>query len=275
MKTIRTVGLGLALLAGGAGFVAAQQVAGFDTRELFEQLDANHDKTIVKTEVPESALPAFEQLLQNGDTNKNGKLELDEYRALVDGLRGQPGPAPAGAGGGGDRFRELDANRDGKLSRAEFGGAEQAFERMDTDMDGFISREEATRFQAENSPEMILQRLKGMDKNGDGKVSKDEFTGPEPQFARLDVDRDGFISKDEAEKFVAATLNTPGPFFKAMDKNGDGKIGRDEFTGPLERFDRLDTNKDGALTLQEFRTGQQLINMAPKKDEGAGKKPGK
>ena len=35
------------------------------------------------------------------------------------------------------------------------------------------------------------------DKNKDGKISKDEFTGPAPLFDRLDRNSDGFISTDE------------------------------------------------------------------------------
>jgi Ca2+-binding EF-hand superfamily protein len=39
-----------------------------------------------------------------------------------------------------------------------------------------------------------------MDRNGDGYVSRREFTGTVEQFDKLDVDRDGFISSEEAVK---------------------------------------------------------------------------
>ena len=39
--------------------------------------------------------------------------------------------------------------------------------------------------------------LRAMDKNKDGKISKDEYTGPAPLFDRLDRNSDGFISSDE------------------------------------------------------------------------------
>ena len=36
------------------------------------------------------------------------------------------------------------------------------------------------------------------------------------------------------------------------DKNKDGKVGKDEFSGPPALFDRLDRNRDGALTRDDF-----------------------
>ena len=36
-----------------------------------------------------------------------------------------------------------------------------------------------------------------LDKDGDGKVSRDEFDGPSKHFARLDKNNDGFISENE------------------------------------------------------------------------------
>jgi len=37
------------------------------------------------------------------------------------------------------------------------------------------------------------------------------------------------------------------------DKNGDGKVTRNEFTGPPRLFERLDANKDGAVDLREWQ----------------------
>ena len=47
----------------------------------------------------------------------------------------------------------------------------------------------------------------------------------------------------------------PAAAFKAMDKNGDGAISKDEWTAagrPAERFDMVDTNKDGKITAEEM-----------------------
>ena len=53
----------------------------------------------------------------------------------------------------------------------------------------------------EKKPPTYSELLKEMDKNEDGKLSKDEVKGPlKDEFAKIDTDEDGFISKKEFEK---------------------------------------------------------------------------
>jgi hypothetical protein len=42
--------------------------------------------------------------------------------------------------------------------------------------------------------------FRAMDRNGDGDVSRREFTGPPEVFDKLDLDKDGLISPEEAAK---------------------------------------------------------------------------
>jgi len=42
--------------------------------------------------------------------------------------------------------------------------------------------------------------IRGLDRNGDGKVSRREFNGPPDQFNRLDKDSDGYLSAEEASQ---------------------------------------------------------------------------
>ena len=42
------------------------------------------------------------------------------------------------------------------------------------------------------------------DKNNDGKVSKDEFSGPPQLFQRLDQNGDGMLTREEHEAFLKA-----------------------------------------------------------------------
>ena len=43
-----------------------------------------------------------------------------------------------------------------------------------------------------------------------------------------------------------------------LDKNGDGKISRAEWTRKPKAFDRLDVNHDGFITLEEFKAAHQV-----------------
>lgn len=43
--------------------------------------------------------------------------------------------------------------------------------------------------------------------------------------------------------------------FEQLDRNGDGKVPRDEYAGPPRAFERMDANSDGILTREEFDAG--------------------
>jgi Ca2+-binding EF-hand superfamily protein len=280
MRTIRAVGVALAVLAGAGSAWGQQEKAAARFRDTIIQLDANGDMVIERDEVPEAGRAAFDRLLKRGDTNKNGKLEIDELRGLVGKLRALAGAAP------GERFQAMDKNGDGKVSKEEFTGPEPLFARIDADKDGFLTRAEVMNFAAATGGgRPALERLKAMDKDGDGKVSKQEFTGPEPLFARLDADKDGFITQDEATRLGGGPADAPKPKaeapkdaprvgaqllerLKTMDKDGDGKISRSEFTGRPQVFDRLDADKDGFLTKDEI---DRAAPAKDKKDAGDGK----
>jgi len=54
---------------------------------------------------------------------------------------------------------------------------------------------------------------------------------------------------------VEKTAQARSPWIQREDKNGDGKVSREEFGGPPEHFDRFDRNKDGFITEDEAPKG--------------------
>ncbi|MCC6546358.1 serine hydrolase [Candidatus Sumerlaeota bacterium] len=50
---------------------------------------------------------------------------------------------------------------------------------------------------------------------------------------------------------------TPGPMFKRMDKNGDGRLSADEIPERMKKLN-LDKNGDGAVTWDEMRAGRRV-----------------
>jgi Ca2+-binding EF-hand superfamily protein len=129
--------IGLSLVGVALAQVAKKQAEVF--RDLFLELDANHDNAIERNEVPDTARPSFDRLLKRGDDNHNGKLELEEYRAILVDLRTFNEEAKKKAV---ERFKSMDKDGDGKVSREEFTGPKPRFDVLDRDGDGFLSQQE-------------------------------------------------------------------------------------------------------------------------------------
>ncbi len=92
--------------------------------------------------------------------------------------------------------------------------------------------------------------IEQMDADGDGKLSAEEFKGPEDLFTRIDADGDGYLTSDEME------AGRPGPpdggnRFDQDDVDGDGMVSEAEFSGPADLFANMDADGDGYLTRDE------------------------
>lgn len=121
----------------------------------------------------ENAAAALKTLDKNGD----GKLTEDEVR---------PERPPGGRGGPGGGGRGGDMRGGQQQGRGGFGGrgGEQGGGRPD--------------------PAEMVERLMAFDKNGDGKLAKDELSERmQGMIARADTDGDGFASKAELTKMAS------------------------------------------------------------------------
>ncbi len=160
--------------------------------------------------------------------------------------------------------------------------------------------------QGASPAERLTALIKCMDKNGDGVISKDE--APErmkDRFDRLDANGDGNIDKSELENAAQKLMGrrppngapgerrpgqpgnakqrgdgpqregNPQQLFKRLDKNGDGKLSKDEVPERLaERFEQIDLNGDGELDdaeLGEMR--KQVERYRPEMNPTGEEKP--
>jgi EF hand len=97
---------------------------------------------------------------------------------------------------------------------------------LDTNHDGIIDSNEIANASAE---------LLTLDKNGDGKLTPDEYLPPLPKDAPADAPR------------------PPTPLIiKALDANGDGVIDANEIANAPAALRSLDKNGDGQLTRNEY-----------------------
>jgi Ca2+-binding EF-hand superfamily protein len=94
------------------------------------------------------------------------------------------------------------------------------------------------------------KKLKQMDANNDGQISRDEWKGKPRAFGRLDRNNDGAIGREEV---AGAGREYGNRQLKQMDANNDGQVSRDEWKGDPEAFSRLDANNDGAITKRELK----------------------
>ena len=119
-------------------------------------------------------------------------------------------------------------------------------------------------------------RFEALDKNSDGKISKDEFL---LHFDEVDSNKDGQLSKEEMiEQMEKMREHDPKnrPHFEEQDLNKDGFLSKDEFKGPEGFFGKIDANQDGQISKDEMTTAkekmQKFQGKGPKQGEERGKR---
>jgi Ca2+-binding EF-hand superfamily protein len=205
-----------------------------------------------------------DQRFTQRDDNRDGYLTLSEYgghpgnfRALDrDGdnrlsrsefvwRRGAGGPVIALP----DEFAYLDLDSDGWLTRAEWYGQDQPFERVDRNRDGRISRDEQRNISTADDRQ---DRFYGRDTDGNGVLSRREWRGEDVAFNRADTSNDGLVSLREYLDMPLRGDDYDARFDR-LDRNADGRLSRGEWRNEAGAFWRFDGNRDGVVTLREYR----------------------
>jgi Ca2+-binding EF-hand superfamily protein len=150
------------------------------------------------------------------------------------------------------RFRGLDRNNDGVITRNEWRGDDRSFFEHDWNNDGVLSggevRPDGLGPDDVFSGERLRGRFRDHDHNNDGIISRHEWHDDNASFDRLDSSRDGVLSRAE----FAAHEDSHQAGFPELDQNHDGMIALSEWRGDVRLFESRDTDRDGMLSRAEF-----------------------
>ena len=93
-----------------------------------------------------------------------------------------------------------------------------------------------------------------LDGNKDGQLTSQEAeAGIQRLFDRLDANKNGEVTREEAEAGAPAIRKEElSARFRELDADKDGRLTPEESKIPPHFFDRLDSNHDHALSLEEF-----------------------
>jgi Ca2+-binding EF-hand superfamily protein len=167
---------------------------------------------------------------------------------------------------GGMRFRGMDLDSDGRISRDEWRGSTQSFNVHDWNRDGVLSGDEVRSGGRQAAAQTLEERDFGnawteqdftaLDRNRDGRISSAEWYFDAESFRRADRNRDGVLTR--AEYLGTGTADDDrDDRFEFLDANGNGRVERGEWHGSRDAFEWLDRNNDNVLSRAEVIGGNE------------------
>lgn len=196
-------------------------------RAAFTAADAESDGHLAGEEI---AASPFARAARFIDRNGDGGLAAEEVAGFVRDValprRAAAaervtlilGPRRAGL------FQLLDVNQDGRLGMREMRAAAEVLLAADADEDG--------RLKPEESPAVFRLAI---------------ARGESAMFGRGEDQLPPQVESNEPFSYAS-----PGPpWFRKMDRNRDGDVTPREFLGSLDRFEQLDSDRDGLLSGEE------------------------
>ncbi len=217
-----------------------------------------------------------EQTMRRYDRNRDGYIDRTEAAASKWTHR--------------DPF-EMDLDKDNRLSRQEFtqryarrrllsSASYELIQKAKRTGSGIRSstrsgedrRDESRWWRRGGSGYWLTASVLGrFDSNKNGRLESQETQALGIPHSRLDIDRDGELSREELHAFLAEQQKDAGDlseglpgWFYELDADRDGQVAMSEFAtewteGKLQEFSSLDTNSDGLLTASEVAGSKAMV----------------
>jgi len=161
---------------------------------------------------------------------------------------------------GGDHMAEVfsykDKNKDGVISKDEWPYGEDYFKKIDKDGDGKLSLEE---FKAKEKGEDKVWDKEGKsllfkDKDNNGLITLEEWKGTPEEFQSFDADQNGSLSGEESK----AALELGKEFHHGCMKAYQNK-----------KMSDMDTDKNGSISLSEWKCSPKEFAKLDKDQNGS------
>ncbi len=178
-------------------------------------------------------------------------------------------------------FGKVDADKDGKITRAEvatFLGVKPPAPKEGKGPEGKEGKDAGKKSEAapELEPRTIKERVDDLfrryDQDKDGKIQRKDFPAMvDEQWQRYDRTRDEAFNRRETVRYVEEQLETakrfprPDNFMDLFDMNRDKKVTKKEYDGPGQIFRMYDADKDSVVTEGELAM-PAMVTM-PAEDE--------
>jgi Ca2+-binding EF-hand superfamily protein len=190
--------------------------------------DTNGDGVIERSEA--AAFPKLAERFDQLDKNKDGRLTADERPQHARGMRGGRQGGARGA-----QLKALDADKDGRISRAEArpdARLGEHFATLDANHDGYLDRSDRLARKAAKRAEFFA----GADANRDGRLTRDEFVveqGARSAERRAHMAEQAKAAGKQDRMRPAPTeaerIERAGKAFERMDADNNGTVSKAEF----------------------------------------------